>query len=239
MLLCPGSSSPSHLWPHWPCMEVISAVLPHGMFTGAFKHEGRTTTARAYLSLILLLILCYPPASLEICVCVCFLGSVSNHWLSITWLWIRKSLQVDDRVKTLTSTKTGFSESYNSGLHGSIIYVDLYGSMKIEGCGTLSMGIVPIFGAPPRIFRNYGGSINNLWFTINPGSNCFRICTDLTSPYLWSTGVTLTNAMVETLDSRGSENNVHSLIDTVILQVEDLHGLMIELYVTQTGRTLH
>ena len=29
MLHSPCSSSPSHLWPHWPCIEVISAMLPH------------------------------------------------------------------------------------------------------------------------------------------------------------------------------------------------------------------
>ncbi len=30
MLLCTGPSSPSHLWPHLPCIEVnISAMVPH------------------------------------------------------------------------------------------------------------------------------------------------------------------------------------------------------------------
>ncbi len=24
-----GSSSPSHLWPYWPCMKVISVIVPH------------------------------------------------------------------------------------------------------------------------------------------------------------------------------------------------------------------
>ncbi len=28
-LVFTGSSSPSHLWPHWPCMEVISAMVAH------------------------------------------------------------------------------------------------------------------------------------------------------------------------------------------------------------------
>ncbi len=28
-LVSSGSSSPSRWWPHWPCMEVISAMLPH------------------------------------------------------------------------------------------------------------------------------------------------------------------------------------------------------------------
>ncbi len=57
MLHSPGSSSPSHLWPHWLCMEVISAMNDILKCRIPLRTLIFMPYDRAYLSLILLLVL--------------------------------------------------------------------------------------------------------------------------------------------------------------------------------------